>query len=530
MKTSSNSRLFGLLLALAAAACNASSFEAGTLKWAFGTDDDVVASPTVGDDGTIYVGSTDGYLYAVNPNGTEKWSFETGSDIWGSVVIGPDGTLYFGSGDGYIYRLNPDGTEIWRFAMEDGTFSTPALGADGTIYVGSLDKNLYAINPNGTRKWAFPTGGTISSSPAVGADGSVYVGSADNLFYALDPDGSLQWSFNAGDWIDSPTLAADGTIYVGAVNQTLYAFRPNGAIAWTFRARGAVWGSVALGADGTLYFGSAGNRIYALNPDGSVKWEFVTENWVNATPLVGPDGTIYIGSGDQRLYAIDPQGNQKWAFTASDPLFSSPAIGPDGTIYVGTWTGWDHNLYAVHGGGPSAGTLWTSTDAERPFAVEQVGDSLFGQGTLTDFTGVEKRLSLAGELVDGVLTAPLVAYVGRATSGAQADAILVGNRILGDAEVRVDTPAQVTLAYRLGARAEIYAGMGDEDAIDFVYRQLFGRNADPGGMAYYVGRLQSGASTRETLMGDILAGAVGNDAEASQDLVLEDSLTLIPAP
>jgi len=529
MKTPSTYPLFALLLGISAAAASAASFEAGTLKWAFGTGDDVVASPTVGPDGTIYVGSTDGRLYAVNPNGTEKWAFQTGSDIWGSVTIGPDGTLYFGSGDGYIYALTPDGKEIWRFAMEEGTFSTPALGADGTLYVGSLDKNLYAINPDGTRKWAFPTGGTISSSPAVGADGSIYTGSADNFFYALNPDGSLQWSFDAGDWIDSPTLAADGTIYVGAVNQTLYAFRPDGAVAWTFRARGAVWGSVALGADGTLYFGSAGNRVYALNPDGSTKWEFVTENWVNATPVVGPDGTIYVGSGDQRLYAIDPQGNQKWAFTASDPLFSSPAIGPDGTLYLGTWTGWDHNLYAVHGGGPSAGTLWVSTDEERPFMLEQVGDQLFGEGMLVDFAGVPKRISLAGEIDAGALTAPLVEYVGRATSGDEEAQILVGNRILGDAEVSLDAPARATLTYRLGAREEIYAGMGDEDAVDLVYRKLFGRNADPGGLAYYVGRLQSGASTRESLMQDILGGAVGADAAAAAGLVLTASLVLAPA-
>jgi len=45
----------------------------GSLKWKFGTGDWVRSSPAIGEDGTIYVGSNDGYLYAINPVGTLKW-------------------------------------------------------------------------------------------------------------------------------------------------------------------------------------------------------------------------------------------------------------------------------------------------------------------------------------------------------------------------------------------------------------------------------------------------------------------------
>jgi outer membrane protein assembly factor BamB len=33
----------------------------------------VYSSPAVGSDGTVYVGSQDYYLYAINPGGTLKW-------------------------------------------------------------------------------------------------------------------------------------------------------------------------------------------------------------------------------------------------------------------------------------------------------------------------------------------------------------------------------------------------------------------------------------------------------------------------
>ena len=44
----------------------------GTQKWAFATGGIVYSSPAIGVDGTIYVGSYDGSLFAVNPNGTRS--------------------------------------------------------------------------------------------------------------------------------------------------------------------------------------------------------------------------------------------------------------------------------------------------------------------------------------------------------------------------------------------------------------------------------------------------------------------------
>ena len=38
------------------------------------------SSPAIGRDGTIYVGSLDNSLYAINPDGSQKWEFETGDE------------------------------------------------------------------------------------------------------------------------------------------------------------------------------------------------------------------------------------------------------------------------------------------------------------------------------------------------------------------------------------------------------------------------------------------------------------------
>ena len=72
-------------------------------QWAFETGSSVTSSPAIGSDGTIYVGSWDDNLYAINPDGSKKWAFETGGDISRSLAIGSGGIIYFGSTDNKVY-------------------------------------------------------------------------------------------------------------------------------------------------------------------------------------------------------------------------------------------------------------------------------------------------------------------------------------------------------------------------------------------------------------------------------------------
>src|SRR5471030_548532 len=83
----------------------------GKLRWSFPTLGYIDSSPAVGADKTIYVGSSDGNLYAINPDGTQKWAFPTQSAIESSPLIGPDGTIYVGSDDFNVYAIRPDGTQ-----------------------------------------------------------------------------------------------------------------------------------------------------------------------------------------------------------------------------------------------------------------------------------------------------------------------------------------------------------------------------------------------------------------------------------
>jgi outer membrane protein assembly factor BamB/subtilisin family serine protease len=192
----------------------------------FDVEGGVVSSPALSKN-VLYVGSLDRRVYAVNLDGFyRQWRFRTGDAISSSPAIGADDTIYIGSEDGYLYALAPDGKEKWRFQANDKIVSSPAIGPDGTIYVGSLDGRLYAVAPDGKERWRFQTEGPIYSSPALAADGVVYVGSDDGNLYAINPDGTQRWSFKAGGEIrSSPVIGPDGRVYIASRDGMLYAIR-----------------------------------------------------------------------------------------------------------------------------------------------------------------------------------------------------------------------------------------------------------------------------------------------------------------
>src|SRR5262249_5432234 len=149
----------------------------------------IESSPSIGSDGTIYVGSDDGNLYALSASGQLKWKFTTqnSSIIRSSPAIGSDGTIYFGSEGGKsfggVYALNPNGTQQWFYSARFDIDSAPAIGSDGTIYIGTAGWTMLAISSSGTLKWSTTFGSYVVSSPAIGSDGTIYIGCDDGKLY-----------------------------------------------------------------------------------------------------------------------------------------------------------------------------------------------------------------------------------------------------------------------------------------------------------------------------------------------------------
>ena len=337
---------------------SANLFSQPAFKWRYKTGEQIDSSPAIGKDGTIYIGSWDHCLYAINSNGSLRWKYETGGIIQSSPAIGRDGIIYFGSSDDYLYSINANGSLRWRYKIRAS--SSPTIGSDNIIYVGSGDHNLYAINHNGSLRWRYKTGGKIWSSAAIGRAGTIYVGSVDNHFYAINSDGSLRWRYKTGGIIrSSPAIGSDGTIYVGSDDYHIYAFNPDGSLEWKYKTGWEIWSSAAVGRDGTIYVGSRDGHVYAINPDGSLRWRYKTSEEIFSSPALERDGILYVGSSDGSngfLYAINLDGSLRWRHKIiGSVLDSSPAIGRDGTIYVCSGGGF---IYAFEGSSGLTDSPW----------------------------------------------------------------------------------------------------------------------------------------------------------------------------
>jgi outer membrane protein assembly factor BamB len=218
----------------------------GSIKWIYNPSETVISStPVIGSDGTIYFAARS-HLYAITDNGdskTQKWSYAlpTGKFNTDSPSIGPDGTIYIGSNNGILYAITDSGssaTQKWAYTIGGKLFGSPSIASDGTIYIVCTDGNLYAITYDGTsatQKWKYNIESGIANWPCsvtIGADGTLYVGTTDNNgegnFYAISSNGNLKWSYDTSAITSNAVIGSDGTLYVGQHSNdgdALYAFK-----------------------------------------------------------------------------------------------------------------------------------------------------------------------------------------------------------------------------------------------------------------------------------------------------------------
>ncbi len=348
------------------------------VTWRFQTSGAVRSSPTVADD-VLFVGSTDGRLYALDATrGEELWHFEGDSPVVSTAAVAGD-LVFYGDRAGILRALHrTDGTLRWRLSTGvdmplpwgnegwDYYTSSPAV-LEGIVLFGSRDGHLYAVEAEtGSELWRYPTDGQIWSSPAV-ADGTVFVGSADGSLHAVDlASGEPRWRYDTEGrshvsaefgfdrrTIQSSPSVADGRVFFGSRDGHVYAVESQtGSLAWRFDQE-VSWCVTSPAVDGgVVYAGSSdGNFAQALDAQsGEELWRASTEFRVFASPALSGE-TVVVADHAGVLFALDRRtGAERWRFRAGRAIQSSPVVA-NGTVYVGSDDGF---VYAIGGtDGPS---------------------------------------------------------------------------------------------------------------------------------------------------------------------------------
>jgi eukaryotic-like serine/threonine-protein kinase len=310
--------------------------------------------------------------------GELAWKFHTGGRVLSSPVV-QGGRVYVGSSDGKLYAIDrASGTERWQFASKGPIASSPAVHA-GLVYFSSLDGKVYAVEAEtGKERWSFATGGerrftapgihgaiprtermpdpfdVFLSSPTV-AGGIVYIGSGDQHVYALDAaTGALRWRFAAADVIHASPAVANGTVYVGSWDRNLYALDAGtGRERWRYTTGNdtTIYNQIGIAssaavAGGLVFVGGRDGHFHVVDArSGALKWKHDNRGgWTIGSPAVR-DGIVYFATSDGRRFkALDAEtGTIRFDLENKAVSFSSPALAGD-VVYYGTSDGWVHGV------------------------------------------------------------------------------------------------------------------------------------------------------------------------------------------
>jgi len=298
--------------------------------------------------GTIYVGTVDGRVVAINSS-TEnlEWSYSI------APVTAPSSGLSCG-----------------ETSVPTAIYGTPLVDRD-IVYIGTYSGQVLALNmlargqdltfPQqryGEWEWDCPIDNAKSNAIVadllVSAD-SIYVCSSNGRVYSLDKEfGDLNWESKVLDerhrklWT-SPVIQGN-TLYVSTYDGHIYALslETGDLLDWSFESEAGFSSSPVVYED-AIFLGSFDRYLYAVKIGGNEsmwKWRFPQEepagNWFWAPPVTS-EGIVYAGCLDGRVYAIGAETGEKlWEFYAGNPIVSSPVLmdnllivtDESGTVYV----------------------------------------------------------------------------------------------------------------------------------------------------------------------------------------------------
>ena len=324
---------------------------------------------------TVYVGGTDGNLYALDAaTGVLQWKASTGGSINSSPTVA-GGMVYVGSEDTYIYAFDAGtGALKWKFLAYGGVDASPMV-VNAILYTDINYNGNYqyytsgpiALNAaTGVMLWrdTVPAGEAVLGGPTV-VDGTDYetnpFGPPD--LGALDAaTGTQLWAISDlnGGYRGNPAVTG-GTIYVGGMYHPAAAFDvQTHSLKWLYVDRNPDSSSYMVGSsgsptvdNGTVFIPTYTYGMYAIDAaTGTLKWRLLTSPLFSSP--VAWNGSLFAGCNDGYVYALDEtSGVVKWKYGSN----AGTSVGPanptvaNGIVYCGSYDG---HLYALDG---SKGTI-----------------------------------------------------------------------------------------------------------------------------------------------------------------------------
>lgn len=142
----------------------------------------------------------------------ERFRFHAGAPLLAPAAAGSDGSICVGTSDGYVHLLGPEGSFRWSRSVEGAITRRPVLAGSLWFVVTSAER-IDALTADGSRYWVFRPPSPVASELAVDAMGIAYFVAADHFLYGLTPHAAVCVRAAFGPLKAGPSTGPDGAVW-----------------------------------------------------------------------------------------------------------------------------------------------------------------------------------------------------------------------------------------------------------------------------------------------------------------------------
>lgn len=317
------------------------------LKWAFQTDDAIVAAPVIGNN-TIFISSIDGIVYAIGFDGKMKWKFETDNSIEAPALY-LNGKVYIGNLSGNLYALDAKtGKQVWKYETENqimGSANFFFIKNKLYIIVGSYDYFLHCVDgETGINVWKYESDNFINGAPAIGNNMAMF-GGCDGFLHMVDLEtGKVSSKLEIATYIAGSITIEDNLAFTGDYDGLFSCIDLNKKeIKWQFDNPSSnlpILGSPSV-TNNKVVIGGQDKYLRCFDDVGDQIWSFNAGGRLDASPVIVKN-VVIAATMDGFLYALNlNNGKELWSYEIGSGMAHNPAV-IDNRIVVGARDG---NVY-----------------------------------------------------------------------------------------------------------------------------------------------------------------------------------------
>jgi hypothetical protein len=141
----------------------------------------------------------------------ELFRFSAASALFAPPGVGRDGSVFVGSGEGYVHALAHDGGYRWSYTVKGRVVAAPVEEpGTGRVFIATSEARLYALEADSHLRWVFPLPVAPKGELALTPKGTLLFVGQDDYLYGVTTSGALTLRLAATGARSAPAVLEGG--------------------------------------------------------------------------------------------------------------------------------------------------------------------------------------------------------------------------------------------------------------------------------------------------------------------------------